>query len=62
MVRASAKVAKERVESARYVAFLSSFLANDMLFYYLLDTHMLIYIYHIYLNLLSVLSHGNTVR
>ena len=57
-----AKVAKERVESARYVGFLSSFLANDtcMLFYYLLDTHMLIYTSYIHLNLLSVLSHGPT--
>ena len=47
MVRAwekVAKVAKERVEAARYVGNLLSFLATDILLFYLLDTHMLIYI------------------
>ena len=62
VVRAWEKVAKERVESARYVAFLSYVLANDMLVSYLLDTHMLTYTLYAYLKLLSVLSDGNTVR
>ena len=39
---AKERVAKERVEAARYVWNLSSFLATDILFSYLLDTHMLI--------------------
>ena len=62
VVRAWEKVVKERVESARYVAFLSYVLATDMLFSYLLDTHMLTYTLYTYLKLLSVLSDGNIVR
>jgi len=44
----------------RWVSIIFSLLASDMFFFSLLDTHMLRYTSHIYLNLLSVLSNDNS--